>query len=125
MAFMKTQEPKSNIRLRKVQFASVYVLALGFITTGYAASLTVEEANLAYMECIFMNAHQLDDGKIAPRTLAEQIVPLCHEAHELAVQTTMPDKWNATSLERQKDVELDHTWATVLFYRDKIKSIHP
>lgn len=103
----------------------VFILSsFGAAKPSYSQTLSPEAqaAMLAHMGCVVRNAREMDDGKIAPQSLAEMIVPHCHAEHEAAQQAVMAAQWAATPPDRQKEMELNHTWAAVLFYRDRLKS---
>jgi hypothetical protein len=65
------------------------------------------------------NAARIDDKQMDVRRLTKLIVPLCRNAHEKAMRASSPQAWQATSKERARELEFEHTRAAVLFYRSR------
>jgi len=71
-----------------------------------------------HMGCVIYWAGKLDDGAISAEALASKIVPICRDLHLKSMRAVAPPSWGDTVEERARALELEHTWAAVLFHRD-------
>jgi hypothetical protein len=85
---------------------------------GLATDAGAQAAVRAHMECVGDKAAKMDDGQMQPSRVAELIQPLCHSEHEAAMLASSPQKWKATPEAQARELELDHTQAAVLYYRN-------
>ena len=86
----------------------------------------LESASMAYSDCLFRSARQIDDGKLTPIGLALKVIPLC-EMQFGQLETAMSGGQDRQSRRAVRDnLELEkEELATRIVLRERLERVFP